>query len=374
MATAALELLIQLKDDASAGLSAITGSLGGVGKAALTVAGGALVGLGGGFAAAAVSGFSLNNAMEQTTAKINAFTKDGAATAQILEMIQDRASKTPFEFQAMADAAAALIPSAKQSGVALEDLIAQAEILAASNPAEGLEGAAYALKEAVSGDFTSAIERFNLPRQYLNELKAQGVPAAEAVSMAMQQLGLDADLVSNLAETASGRWSTFKDTLQGLAAKITQPIFTMFSKGLGDVNTLLTANTPLLEATATAIGEGLAGAINSIVGGITWLVGEVSALAPVFTQVARAAQELLALFTGYQADIFDTTDNLRELAFSLGFTSEQVNMVDSAIHQAGSVFRELIVNLSTAATAIGTFLVNWYYKYKDDKRQEKSSG
>ena len=52
MASAALELLIQLKDEASGPLSAITGSLGGMGKAALTVAGGGLLAIGGGLTAA----------------------------------------------------------------------------------------------------------------------------------------------------------------------------------------------------------------------------------------------------------------------------------------------------------------------------------
>jgi hypothetical protein len=43
MSTAALELLISLKDEASAGLGSITGSLGGLGKATLAVAGGGLL-------------------------------------------------------------------------------------------------------------------------------------------------------------------------------------------------------------------------------------------------------------------------------------------------------------------------------------------
>ena len=96
MATAALELLIQLKDEASSGLSAITGSLGGVGKAALTVAGGGLLAIGGGLTAAIGAGLNFNNSMEQVSAQLMAFTKDGAATAEILDMIKTRAASTPF--------------------------------------------------------------------------------------------------------------------------------------------------------------------------------------------------------------------------------------------------------------------------------------
>lgn len=223
-----------------------------------------IAGLVGGFVAFTSSGLGMNNTMEQVTAKLNAFTKDGAKTAEILEMIKVRAAKTPFEFDAMAESAAALLPVSKASGIGLEQLIEKAEILAASNPVEGLEGAAFALKEAASGDMASIIERFNLPRQRLNELKAQGVPAIEAVGIAMQELGLDTDLVTNLANTASGRWSTFKDTITGVAAKITQPIFDMFSGGLASVNTLIEQATPQLEAFAATAATTLGNALNWI--------------------------------------------------------------------------------------------------------------
>jgi hypothetical protein len=234
----------------------------GAGKVVL---GGALLGgvaaLGTGLFTAAAAGLSFNNSLEQTRAKISAFTGDAAKTEEILAMVQQRAKETPFAFDAMAEAAAALIPSANQSGVALEELIAQAEILAASNPAEGLEGAAFALKEAVSGDFASVIERFNLPRQRLNELKEQGVPALEAVKIAMAELGLSSELVTNMAGTLEGRWGAFTDTLTGLASRMTQPIFDAASNGLARLTGLLDENAPKLEALADLVAGKFSAAI-----------------------------------------------------------------------------------------------------------------
>lgn len=233
-------------------------ALGGAITGGITAIGASLFG-------AAKTGLDFNSSMEMVTAKLNAFTKDGAKSAEILEMIKTRAAQTPFEFQAMAEAVTALMPSAKQSGASLEYLTEQAEILAASNPAEGLEGAAFALKEAVSGDFTSIIERFNLPRQFINQLKEEGVPNLEIVQRAMQELGLDTDLVTNLANTASGRWSTFMDTLTNLAGTLTAPIFEAFSTQLARVNDYLAANEPLLTTMAT----NLAGKVG---GAVSWLV------------------------------------------------------------------------------------------------------
>ena len=307
MASAALELLIQLKDEASGPLSAITGSLGGMGKAALTVAGGGLLAIGGGLTAAIGAGLSFNNSMEQVSAQLMAFTKDGAQTAAILDMIKERAASTPFAFEDMATAATALLPASKAAGVGLEDLIAQAEILAASNPAEGLEGAAYALKEAVGGDFQSAIERFNLPRQYINQLKEEGVPNLEILSQAMGQLGLDADLVAGLAGTASGRWSTFLDTLTNVAAAVSQPIFEAFSSGLAGVQTVLDANMPAITAFAGVLAGQLASAIQWLIAtGVPMLIAGWAGLQPALDSAGAA----LMLVAGFFAQLWTAVQPL----------------------------------------------------------------
>lgn len=297
METAGVRLVVEGGDKFSADLQSASGAaeefngvgatlgrgLGLVGGAAAGVAvavGGAMVA---GLAAGAASGLQLNNAMEQASAKINAFTKDGAATAEILEMVRDRAAKTPFAFGEMANSAAALIPVARAANEPLEQILETSEILAASNPAEGLEGAAFALREAVSGDFTSLIERFNLPRQMINQLKEEGLPNIEIVRKALQEMGFDYELVGNLANTAEGRMSTFQDSLQGIFAAATQPIFNAFSEGLGSANEKLGELTPMLTAAATAIGEALAPAAEWAAGAFVGLLEGVGTLVTIFS-------------------------------------------------------------------------------------------
>ena len=259
---------------ASDAVGKATGVFSGLGKAVDTLGKIGLAGMGlqmlGSAAKGAgdMLGIGLNVELENTKAQLMAFTKDGAKASAILEQIRSEAAKTPFAFQEMAAATAGLMPAAKQSGAALMDLVRQAEILAASNPAEGLKGAAFALREAVSGDFTSVIERFNLPRTAINKLKDEGVPALEIVRRAMLAVGYDADLVSNLANTASGRWSTLLDTFDGLRATLSAPMFAALSAGLSQLQGELDANGTALTEAATAIGtfagkmlvEGVAGA------------------------------------------------------------------------------------------------------------------
>lgn len=202
-------------------------------------------------------GVGLNSQMEQASAAINAFTKNGDQTAKILADIRQEANATPFAFQEMANATASLLPVAKASGAGLMDLVKQAEILAASNPLEGLEGASFALKEAVSGDFTSVIERFNLSRTTLNKLKDQGVPALEAVTIAMKEMGYDSDLVSAKANTLEGRWSTFLDTIDTVKSTIGKPIFDALKDGLMGVQSLLDSNMDGIQAFAQGVADNI---------------------------------------------------------------------------------------------------------------------
>lgn len=262
---------------------------------------GGVLAVGAGLGAVAATGLNFNNSMEQARARINAFTKDAGKTEEVLAMVTKRAAETPFAFEDMAAAAAGLGPAAAASGVPLEQLIEKAEILAASNPAEGLEGGVVAIKEALSGDFTSAIERFNLSRQYINDLRAQGVPDLEALGMAMQQAGYDTDLVSNLANTAEGRWSTFMDTWTVLAGMVTQPIFDAVSQGLGTANTLLTDLSPIMQQAAASA----AGFIGQMIAGQGPINGVLAALQPVvgFLQanwqpIVAAAGAILAFAIG----------------------------------------------------------------------------
>jgi hypothetical protein len=342
---------------AEASGSRIGSILSGALKAGLVGAG---VAVAAGLGTAITAGLQFNNSMEIVTAQLNAFTKDGAKTAEILEMIKARAAATPFAFEEMAKAASSLLPASKASGKGLEELIGLAEILAASNPAEGLEGASFALKEALSGDFTSIIERFNLPRQRLKELREQGVPDLEAVKTAMAELGLDTSLVTNLANTASGRWSTFLDTLTNVAATATAPIFDAFSSSLAGVNDWLTANTPMLEAFGATLASGVGGAIQTVAGVIGGAIGTFQ----VFTGFFEDAQTEVSGFgnqVGYALDsLIGVADGVVGPFQSAGLVIDQLGgIVQSAmaaatagVQQAAPAFDTMLGAWSTATSAV----------------------
>lgn len=302
-------------------------------------------------------GVGLNVELENTRAQLVAFTKDGAAADKILAQIREEANRTPFAFQEMAKAAASLMPVAKQSGAALMDLVKQAEILAASNPAQGLEGAAFALREAAGGDFVSIIERFNLSRQTLNKLKDEGVPALQAVTIAMKEMGFDADLVSGLANTASGRWSTFMDTVDTLRATLSKPLFDVASAGLASLQARLDANMPALQDFAATAGKTLgtvAQAAGALVSGAgfqslyeqmiaVWGPEMARTVAAFLDPVAKARVALGALVSG---DITGGLESLRVAG-------------SQAVESLQSGFNDVVSWLGANTPALAEQLAGW---------------
>lgn len=267
-------------------LGGLTATLGKVGLAGLGIAtmaktvGAAVGGLGKTF-------IGSNIAVQNARTGLIAMTKSAQTADKIIEDVRKEAARTPFAFEEMANAAAGLLPASKQANVGLMDLLQTAEVLAASNPAEGLEGAAFALREAVSGDFTSIIERFNLPRQRINQLKEEGVPALKAVTQVMRELGLDMDLVRMRSEDFEGRWSTLLDTVSEVARTLGKPLFDVLTRSLGTLQAYLDANAPAIQAWAERTGEAIARFVTDGVPKLVAAFGQVvAAVTPVYERLS----------------------------------------------------------------------------------------
>ena len=288
-------------------------------------------------------GIGLNVEMENTRAQFMAFTKDAGKTDEILAQIRAEADRTPFAFQEMSKAVAGLMPAAKQANEPLMDLVKTAEILAASNLAQGLEGAAFALREAVSGDFTSIIERFNLPRSMIKELKAQGIPDLEAVRQAMLSMGYDMDLVSNLSKTASGRWSTFMDTIDGIKKSVSEPLFKILSDSLVGLQAVFDANKETIAGWASTIGSGIGRAVQGAADAIGNIIGIVDGLVTAFQTDSGAMGVVL---DGIRRMFGDTVANAIE-PFIRGFMAIIPGLKD--LWQAFSVNVGNLVNMAKKA-------------------------
>ena len=386
-----LAIILRARDEASGPLRAVHASLGALGNAAAApgkMLGGLMDGLGKiglagmGIQALAAGarglgdalGVGLVNEMEQVSASINAFTKDGEKTKQILAEIRTEANSTPFGFRELASATSALMPVAKMAKVGYMDLVKQAEVLAASNPMEGLGGASFALREAVSGDFTSIIERFNLSRTTINKLKAEGVPALEIVRRAMLEMGFDSDLIAAKAQTLEGRWSTFMDTIDTVKMTIAQPIFDALKEGLIGLQGIFDSNMETIQAWSEKIATNIkavidigkalfvaftqdAGAIGIVLDKIREIFGEDAA--NMVQPFLQAVMELIPIMKQLveTGDLGVFADNIKE-AFGIDI-SGAVLVVTKAFTFLTDVMGQYAAHIRNVAIPNMMALVSW---------------
>ena len=281
-------------------------------------------------------GVQYNASIESSTAIINAFTGSQEATAEIMDMLQRRAATSVFTFQQMSQAAQGLIPAATMSGASLETLMETAEALGASNPAEGIEGAAFALREAVSGDFTSVIERFNLPRQRLNQLKEQGVPALEAVQTAMFELGIDMDLVTAQSQTMNGRMDRAAEIFDTLAGIISKPIFNKISEGLEDILAWYDENPELFDNIKTGVSD------------IEMVIGETADAAARGEDPFLAMADSLLLIDEYSDGSNEGLQTMAEILQNLSKALAPINTAMAPLMPLFNIFADVAIQTGVA--------------------------
>lgn len=173
-----------------------------------------------------------NKSIDLAERQLLGMTKSQAETNAALAVARKEADAGRGTYESLAGAMAGLTSVAKTANRTLADVTETAEILAAINPEEGIKGATFALREAASGDMTSVIERFNLSRSTINQLRAEGVPAIEAVRRAMQQMGYDTEFLAQVNGSAAKQGEILKGRLVELAAVVEKPIFDKLIAGL----------------------------------------------------------------------------------------------------------------------------------------------
>ena len=226
----------------------------GAGFAAVQAAVGGLQGL---FDAVGASIFGMNSRLEQTTTTFRALTGSVGAAAATVAALRKEAATSPFSDAETLAAGRALITVADGSTESLIHLVQVAEQLAAVDPAQGLEGAASALREAVSGDFQSIAERFELSRQSIQRFRDQGMSNLQAVEAELQRLGVSSRLVEQLGQTFEGRRSTIVSFFDELRQRLGSGVFERIADAFGHMVNLIAEHGDRLRQLASTIGQAL---------------------------------------------------------------------------------------------------------------------
>ena len=237
-------------------LGALTGGLG-VGAGIQAIEAG-IRGLGGLFGFVGESIFGMNARLERATAQFTLFTGSAAEAQRVIQELRREADVTPFNTDELIRAGGALSSVARAANLDLMELVRTAEALAAAQPEQGLEGAAFAIREAVlGGDFQSAIDRFNLSRTTINRLREEGVPALQALQAAMREVGASSAQVEAFGRTFEGRASTITSFFDELRQRLGAGIFDRVSDLFGHLVNLITNYGDALRRLASDVGAAL---------------------------------------------------------------------------------------------------------------------
>lgn len=239
------------------------------------------------------------------------------------------------------------------------------------NPMEGIEGAAFSMKELLSGDYQSIVERFNIGRSLIQNsaaLKAGKAGDVEKFIQGMDELlnqqQMTEDAFKRMLDSPASRWqriiNTFQDNmtqagLMGMKAFL--PVIDLINQGFDSgkfqsffdglaVGMRVLADTAartakfindhidIIKAALVSVGVVLGGLM------VTWTAGWIAANWPIFAVIGAITGILYILN-------------------QMGVTSEQVlGYVTGAFYVAFAAINNMVMNFWNNVVMIAEFLVN----------------
>lgn len=248
----------------SAGLSATKGILGGVSRLTgmLTSLPSLIAGAGAAFGAWKIGEAVIGGAMskELTQMQMGALLADKGKGKELFGMVQDKAMTSMFAEKDFAAAATTFLPVTKDFSE-ISRMMDVNERLAASNPLEGMEGASFSMREALSGDIASIADRFNISKKTLRESgfdsNASWQQNLNAVDKTLDKMGYTAQYVADVNDSAYAQWELFKSNGLKLFADSGEGILSKLKEPLKQLN--ITLGSPEVSRFVSQMGDGMAG-------------------------------------------------------------------------------------------------------------------
>lgn len=182
---------------------------------------------------------TVGNAMEQQFSKESVGILAGAdKAAPYWEQIQGYAAATAYSSEEWAKNLRGAISKSK-STEELEKFQMAMEQLATLDPVQGLDGAALAIRELNSGDITSLVERFELPRTALKQIKgiADPIKQVEALmKLVGKETGYTVEAIEKMKDLPLMQWQKFKNTAKNAFGQIGMGALTVLTPALKQVN------------------------------------------------------------------------------------------------------------------------------------------
>lgn len=277
---------------------------------------GLVAALGGTAAAVAFFSKSIGGAMqiEQTQMQIEALAGSAEKGKAIFDMVNDMGLKSTFSEEDFLNAGKSFMSITKNKGN-LEYMLGIAERLAAANPTEGMQGAAFSMKELASGDIASIAERFNISKSDLRKAGFDSTAEAKvniaALDKVLTQYGFTSEYIEKVNQSGAAQWDMFKSNISAAIAKSGTAAMNLLKGPLEGFNKWLG------EGGVTRISEGLS---KGLAGIVTFAVSAgkavgnfISSNKPAFEQFGIIARSIFDGVIVFAKDMWFTIEPLATL-------------------------------------------------------------
>ena len=304
-------------------LGALTGGLGvGAGLQAVNQAMGAM---GGAVRFITESVFDLNSSLERTVTTFEQVTGSAAAARDVVTALRAEAARSPFTEQETFRAGTALISVAERSTESVVKLVRAAEVLATMDPAQGLEGAAFGLREALGGNLESLAQRFELSTASIRRLIAQGLTPLQAILAELRVRGFGEESIERFGRTLEGRLSTLQSFGNELRQRLGAGLFASVSDGLGRLVRLIEVYGDRVRDWAEAVGAVIGGLFQRLAARfLEPVLGLLDRLAPGFREVFQAVTAEAAPAVAQLEQAGQATETLEVRLGRLGVAAAEV--------------------------------------------------
>lgn len=282
---------------------------------------------------------------EMSSVTIGALLNDAQKTHKYMQMVEKMAIDSPvLNSTEMYSSSKGILAMTKDLDV-LEKTWSIIERLQLLDPAQGTEGAAFAMKEMFGGDAISLSSRFELPKSILNDIKKLDVKdQVVELDKMLINMGYTQEAVNKMGETTISQWNQIVEKSEVFGRKVGMAGNTKLGDVLRDVNIALEKidldklaerlGDKLGELTDKALAFGkllwqwrepityIAGALTAAMGAFA-IVGVIAALANPVTLIAAG---IAAAAVGLKA-LYDNSKTFRSIITGIGSAFKAVSTI-----------------------------------------------
>lgn len=187
----------------------------------------------------AYMGFGAANEMAQVKLTFEGITGSQERAQRLMQALTEEARKFSLPINESLRAISLLTPTLGNSEEILTRYVGLAARLRTLRPEQGLEGAAFAINEALvawksgGSDFISLAERFNVPKKQLREALEETGDFAEALDIVLTRMGRTEEIARRFGQTAAGAFVRLEDNFRRILARGAEQVLPFIADLIG---------------------------------------------------------------------------------------------------------------------------------------------